>query len=43
MLMRKYAACYAQGLPGARHFRGAISMAMSRDDFYDVVERHFPR
>jgi tRNA-dihydrouridine synthase B len=43
MLMRKFAACYAQGLPGARHFRGAISMAMTPAEFYDVVERLFPR
>jgi tRNA-dihydrouridine synthase B len=43
MLMRKYAACYAQGLAGARHFRGAISNAMSQADFRRIVEELFPR
>lgn len=43
MLMRKYAACYAQGLPGARNFRGAISNAMSPEDFRQIVEELFPR
>lgn len=43
MLMRKYAACYASGLPGARHFRGAISAAASPEDFYRIVQELFPR
>jgi tRNA-dihydrouridine synthase B len=43
MLMRKYAACYASGLPGARHFRGAISNAQSPEDFYRIVEELFPK
>jgi tRNA-dihydrouridine synthase B len=43
MLMRKYAACYAQGLPGARNFRGAISLADSPEDFRRIVEELFPR
>ncbi len=43
VLMRKYAACYAQGRSGARAFRTHIAHAATRDDFYGVVERHFPR
>ncbi len=43
MLMRKFAACYAQGLPGARAFRGAVTNAMTPADFYDVVEKLFPK
>jgi tRNA-dihydrouridine synthase B len=43
MLMRKYAACYAQGLPGARAFRGAISLANSPADFRRIVEELFPK
>ena len=43
MLMRKFAACYAVGLPGARAFRGAIGDANSPAEFRDVVERLFPR
>ncbi len=43
VLMRKYAACYAQGLAGARHFRGAISLAASPTDFRRIVEELFPK
>lgn len=43
MLMRKYACCYAQGRPGARHFRTHIAHAATPEDFCAVVERHFPR
>jgi tRNA-dihydrouridine synthase B len=43
VLMRKYAACYAQGRPGARAFRTHVSHAADRAEFYEVVERHFPR
>ncbi len=43
MLMRKYACCYAQGRPGARHFRMHIAHASTPDDFRAAVEQHFPR
>lgn len=43
MLMRKYACCYAQGRPGARHFRNYIAHAATPEEFCEVVERHFPR
>lgn len=43
MLMRKYACGYAQGRPGARHFRTHIAHAATPGEFYAVVERHFPR
>lgn len=43
MLMRKFACCYAQNKPGARHFRGHISRVETSEQFYDVVERYFPR
>jgi len=42
-LMRKYACCYAQGRPGARHFRTHIAHAQTPDEFWAVIERHFPR
>ncbi len=42
-LMRKYAACYAQGRPGARLFRTHVTSAATREEFFDVVEQHFPR
>ena len=41
-LMRKYACCYAQGKPGARHFRTNIAHVDSPEQFYQVVERDFP-
>ncbi|MFN7731812.1 MAG: tRNA dihydrouridine synthase DusB [Pirellula sp.] len=43
MLMRKFACCYAQNKPGARHFRAHISRVETQEDFYDVVERYFPK
>jgi len=43
MLMRKYACCYAQGKPGARHFRTHVARVASVQEFYDVVQEHFPR
>ncbi|MCU0979956.1 MAG: tRNA dihydrouridine synthase DusB [Pirellulaceae bacterium] len=43
MLMRKYACCYAQGRPGARHFRSYIAHVHTPDQFCAVVEQHFPR
>lgn len=42
MLMRKYACCYAQGLPGARHFRGQVARVDSPDQFRQVVAHAFP-
>jgi tRNA-dihydrouridine synthase B len=43
MLMRKYAACYAQGRAGARSFRTHVGNAKTRTQFIAVVEEHFPR
>ncbi len=43
LLMRKFACCYAQGRPGAREFRGAVSHIGRPDEFYAAVENHFPR
>jgi tRNA-dihydrouridine synthase B len=43
LLMRKFACAYAQGLPGARDFRGRVSRVTTRDEFLDVVRDHFPR
>ncbi len=41
-LMRKYACCYAQGRPGARHFRAHVSRVASREEFFSVVRDWFP-
>jgi len=41
VLMRKYAACYAQGKYGARHFRSAISRINTAAEFYDLVNQFF--
>jgi tRNA-dihydrouridine synthase B len=43
MLMRKYACCYAQGRSGAREFRTRASRIGTPAEFYEVVERYFPR
>jgi tRNA-dihydrouridine synthase B len=43
LLMRKYACCYAQGRPGARHFRAHVAHVATPSQFYDVVDRYFPR
>ncbi|HWA97663.1 MAG TPA: tRNA dihydrouridine synthase DusB [Pirellulales bacterium] len=43
VLMRKYACCYAQGIPGAREFRSRISRINTVEEFREVVERYFPR
>jgi tRNA-dihydrouridine synthase B len=43
VLMRKYACCYAQGRTGAREFRTYAAKVASREEFYDIVERYFPR
>lgn len=42
-LMRKYACCYAQGKHGARIFRTEVAHVASPEEFYRVVEEHFPR
>lgn len=42
MLMRKFACCYAQNKPGARHFRAHISRVETQSEFYEVVDRYFP-
>jgi tRNA-dihydrouridine synthase B len=43
VLMRKFACCYAQGRPGAREFRKHVVSIDTAEQFYDVVERYFPR
>ena len=43
VLMRKYACCYAQGRPGAREFRKHVVEIDTSEEFFDVVERWFPR
>lgn len=43
VLMRKFACCYAQGRHGAREFRKHVVMIESAAEFFDVVERYFPR
>jgi tRNA-dihydrouridine synthase B len=42
-LMQKYACNYAQGKAGARFFRGYVSKAQTREEFFRVVEEYFPR
>jgi tRNA-dihydrouridine synthase B len=42
MLMRKYATCYAQGRPGARHFRAHVATVRSPNEFHRVVRDFFP-
>lgn len=43
VLMRKFACCYAQGRPGAREFRKHVVAIDTAEQFFDVVERWFPR
>ncbi|MEO0529220.1 MAG: tRNA dihydrouridine synthase DusB [Planctomycetota bacterium] len=43
VLMRKFACCYAQGRHGAREFRKHVVQIETADEFFDVVERYFPR
>jgi tRNA-dihydrouridine synthase B len=43
MLMRKFACAYAQGLPGAREFRGKASRVTTREEFLDAMATSFPR
>ncbi len=42
VLMRKYACCYAQGKRGARHFRSHVAKVTTQDEFYRIVDNHFP-
>jgi tRNA-dihydrouridine synthase B len=42
LLMRKFACSYAQGLPGAREFRGKVSRVLSQAEFLDVMRTTFP-
>ncbi|HEX4132380.1 MAG TPA: tRNA dihydrouridine synthase DusB [Pirellulales bacterium] len=42
VLMRKYACCYAQGIPGAREFRSRVSRINTAAEFHEVVDRWFP-
>jgi len=42
LLMRKFACSYAQGLPGAREFRGSVSRVRTREEFLDVMRTVFP-
>jgi len=43
VLMRKFACCYAQGKPGARHFRTHVAHVVTPEDFLHVVDEYFPR
>jgi len=43
ILMRKFACSYAQGIPGAREFRGHVSRATNVAEFLEVVHRFFPQ
>ncbi len=42
LLMRKFACNYATGLPGARFFRTHAAKVGTREEFLEVVQRHFP-
>ncbi len=41
-LMRRYACCYAQGRPGARHFRTHVAKVKDASDFHRIVQEYFP-
>ncbi len=43
ILMRKYSCCYAQGMPGAREFRSRVARINDAGEFFEIVERYFPR
>ena len=43
IIMRRYACCRAQGLPGARRFRANVAMAKTAEQFEAVVRRDFPK
>lgn len=42
VLMRKFACCYAQNLPGARRFRALVARVTAPHEFHQVVEEAFP-
>ena len=42
ILMRRYACCYGQGRRGAKTFRCEIARAATPEEFFSIVERHFP-
>jgi tRNA-dihydrouridine synthase B len=42
LLMRKFACSYAQGMPGAREFRGAVSRVTTREEFLEVMRKLYP-
>ena len=42
LLMRKFACSYAQGLAGARDFRGRVSRVQNREEFMEVMRTTFP-
>ncbi|HUP82133.1 MAG TPA: hypothetical protein VM260_26510, partial [Pirellula sp.] len=35
--------CYAQSKHGARHFRTNVVRVETQEQFYEVVEKYFPR
>ena len=41
--MRRYACCYARGLPGARRFRANVAAARTIEEFEAVVASDFPK
>lgn len=43
ILMRKFACCYAVGKPCVREFRTKVSQVTTPPEFYEVVDRYFPR
>lgn len=43
LLMRKFACCYAQSKHGARHFRTHVAHVESPQQFYEIVEKYFPK
>ena len=43
LLMRKFACSYAQGVSGAREFRGHVSRVTTATEFLEVVHQFFPQ
>ena len=43
LLMRKFACCYAQSKHGARHFRTHVAHVETPEQFYEVVDKYFPK
>ena len=42
VLMRKFAACYAYGCPGARSFHANLATVSTSAEFHEMVGRYFP-